>query len=553
MNLGRTTRVYATTLSSPSLRRVLGAFFVFSAMEYAVWLAVTLYAFERGGATAAGAVLIVQLLPAAVVAPFGSALGDRMSRGRALSLGYVAQAVADLSLGLAMLTAPSLVVYGAAVVASCAVTLTRPVHNAILPDLARTPDQLTASNSVSGSAEGLGMLIGPLLAGLVVAIWGTSAVPLAFGGLMGLAALLTARLSLSEGRPVLADQERGGNLVREAAEGLSELRRDRDAAVLTVLGGTQFLVLGMLDVFFALLAIEILEVGAARAGPLSAAVGLGGLLGAGATAALIGRSRLAAPVEAALALTGVALALVAFTPGYAAAMVLLAGVGAARAFFDVAARTLLQRSVRAEVLSRVFGLQEALTMLGTAAGAAIVPIVVALFGNRGAFLVAGSIAPVAAAASFGALRRLDGRAEIPDAARVAVLRSLPLFQPLAPGPLEQVARQLVPEVRAPGDVLIREGAPGDRFFILVEGRVAISTRRAGVVTEVGPGSPLGEIALLRNVPRTATVTALTDVHLLALERDAFLEAVTGLHRPSGVVDRSIDRRLGELGGPSTDR
>jgi MFS family permease len=552
MNLGRTARIYATTLTDPSLRRVLGAFFIFSAMEYAVWLAVTLFAFERGGATVAGAVLILQLLPAAVVAPFGAALGDRMSRGRALSLGYLMQATANLGLGSAMLMAPSNVAYATAVVASCAITFTRPVHNALLPDLARTPDQLTASNSISGSAEGLGMLIGPLLCGLLVGIRGTSAVPLAFGLLMGVATLLTSGRSLGRGRPVSSDPGGGGSLIREAAEGLSELRRDRDAGVLTVLGGTQFLVLGMLDIFFALLAIEILEVGAAKAGPLSAAVGFGGLIGAAATAALVGRARLAAPVEGALALTGIALALIAFVPGLAAALFLLACVGAARAFFDVSARTLLQRSVRAEVLSRVFGLQEALTMLGTAAGAAIVPIVVALFGNRGAFLVAGSIAPIAAAGTFGALRRLDRRAEIPDPARVALLTSLPLFQPLPPGPLEQVARRLVPEVRSPGDVLILEGAPGDRFYILVEGRVSISTRRAGVVTEAGPGSPLGEIALLRDVPRTATVTALTDLRLFALERDDFLEAVTGLHRPSGVVDRSIDRRLGELEGGSTD-
>jgi MFS family permease len=547
MSVLGTAQVYRTTLSSPSLRRAMAAFFVFNAMEYAVWLAITLYAFERGGSTTAGIVLIAQLVPAAAVAPFGSALGDRMRRDRALSLGYGAQAITNLTLGVAMFVGPPPVAYAVAVLASCAITLTRPVHNSLLPDLARSPDQLTAANSVSGSAEGLGMLIGPLMNATLVAIWGTAAVPLVFGGLLGLSALLTFRLRLEDHRRDPVDEEDPGSLLKEAGEGFAELRRDRDAGVLTVLGGAQFLMLGMLDIFFALLAIEILQVGASGAGPLSAAVGLGGLVGAAGTAVLVGRRRLAAPVEIALAMTGVALALVAWAPGFGAAMLLLAAVGAARSFFDVAARTLLQRSVRAEVLSRVFGLQEGLTMLGTAAGTAIVPVVVALFGERGAFLAAGAITPIAAAMTTASLRRLDRRALIPDAERLELLRALPLFQPLQPAQLEQVASRLIPVSLGSGHVLIREGAPGDRFYVLAEGRAEISTVRAGRVTEVSAGAPLGEIALLRDVPRTATVTAVTDLELFALERHDFLEAVTGLHQPSGDVDRSIDRRLEELG------
>jgi MFS family permease len=547
MNVARTAQVYRTTLANPSLRRVLAAFFIFNAMEYAVWLAVTLYAFERGGATTAGLVLIAQLLPAAALAPFGSALGDRMARDRALSMGYLVQAMANVALGLAMMSGPRMLAFGFAIVTSCCITLTRPVHNSILPDLAETPDELTAANSISGTAEGLGMLVGPLMNAALIAISGTAAVPLVFGVLMVGSAALTVHLRLRSTRTTGEEGEEAGTLLREAAEGVTELRRDRDAGVLTILGGAQFLMLGMLDIFFALLAIEILEVGASGAGPLSAAVGMGGLIGAAATAVLVGRARLAVPIEISLAMTGVALALVAWAPGFGAALVLLVAVGGARAFFDISARTLLQRSVRHEVLSRVFGLQEGLTMLGTAIGTAIVPVLIALFGDQGAFLAAGAITPLAALATFGALRRLDRRAQIPAAERLALLSALPLFQPLPQGQLEQVALRLIPMSVGAGHVLIREGAAGDRFYVLAAGWAAVSTERGGKITEVGPGAPVGEIALLRDVPRTATVTAVTDLDLFALERHDFLGAVTGLHQPSGEVDRSIERRLDELG------
>jgi hypothetical protein len=545
--LADTVQVYVAASRNPSLRRVVAAFLCFTAAEYGVWLAVTLYAYERGGASTAGLVLVAQLIPAALVAPFGSVLGDRVGRDRALTLGYAIQAAAYLACGLALWWAPAPVAYAAAVLASCTVTLTRPVHHAIVPELAETPEELTAANSLSGVAEGIGILLGPAVNSVLVAISGPVLVVTAFAAVSVLAAALTLHL---RAHAVAGDDADAGvepdRIVRAAVEGFHELRRDRGAAALTVLGGAQFVLLGMMDVLFVVLAIEVLRRGEESAGLLAAAMGIGGLAGAAATALLMGRRRLAAPIELGLGVTGGGIAAIAGVTAFGPVMVLLACSGAGRAFFDVAVRTLLQRSVKDEVLSRVFGLQEGISMLGLAIGAAAVPILVSLVGVEGALVVSGGFLPVAGVLALGTLRSLDRRAALPDPAAAALLRAIPLFRPLPQPAFELVASRLIPsEVPADAEV-IREGDPGDRFFAIVDGEAAV-TVAGREIARLGPGDYAGEIALLRDVPRTATVTALTDLRLLALEREDFLAAVTGSRPSAEAAAEVVERRLSQQG------
>ena len=97
-----------------------------------------------------------------------------------------------------------------------------------------------------------------------------------------------------------------------------------------------------------------------------------------------------------------------------------------------------------------------------------------------------------------------------------------------------------------GTRVIRQGDPGDRFYIVTRGRLAVEVD-GRVMATLSDGDQFGEIALLRNVPRTATVTAIEPTELLALGRDAFLAAVTG-SRPSSIrANELVDRRLDELG------
>ena len=150
--------------AAPSL-----AFLLFNTQEYAVWVAVAVYAFQQGGAGEAGAVLVLQLVPAALVAPVAAVLADRIPRSKALVLGYGLQTCATTLLGLSLVRAPAPVAYAAAVLAACCVTLTRPAHNAVLPRLADTPGELTAANAASSTMDGLGTLVGPLAGGAIMA------------------------------------------------------------------------------------------------------------------------------------------------------------------------------------------------------------------------------------------------------------------------------------------------------------------------------------------------------------------------------------------------
>jgi MFS family permease len=539
------TQVFRSAMRNRSLRRVLAGFFLFSAQEYAVWIAVIVYAFERGGTATAGAVLVAELVPSALVAPFTSIVGDRLRRDTALSLGYLIQACACGVLAVALWKAPPLAAYAAAVLASCSITFTRPAHYAILPELSDTPEELTAANAATGMMEGLGILVGPGLNAVLIGAIGPSGVVGIMAVFMVVATLLTFRLRLYREVDPQAPSPDPEPFINDALAGFRELRAEPGAALLLGVGGSQFFLIGLLDVFYALLAIEILDVGSSGAGALAAGFGLGGLVGATVAVALASRRRLSPALAGGLAASGIALATVGFAQTIVVAFLLIAAVGAARAFFDVAARTLLQRAVKDDVLARVFGLEEGLQMLGLALGSAAAPFFVSVFGPRGAFVAAGSLLLVVVAGSWSRLSKVDARSVVPGP-ELALLRSIPIFAPLPEYIAEKLSWHLIPvDVRA-GTVVIREGDTGDRFYVVAQGTLAVTVdgepRR-----ELGAGDSFGEIALLRDVPRTATVTALMDCRLLALERDVFLDAVTGSRRSERAANRGIDRHLGGNG------
>lgn len=542
-------RVFGAVLSSRPLRRVLAAFFLFTTAEYAIWIAVTVFAFDHGGATTAGIVMVAQLLPAALVAPLAATLGDRLRRDHALTLGYATQAVTDAALALALWGGPPLVAYAMAIVASCAVSLTRPVHYAILPQLAETPDELTASNGASSVVENLGVLVGPLLAAILIGRAGAEGV-VAMSAMCALAAgiftlrlrfpgeIETARLEPTSGHHD-APQRR---LIADALDGLRELHHEPGAWPLLLLGGAQFVVVGLLDVFYPVLAISVLGVGGSGAGVLAAVVGLGGLVGAGLTAFLVGRRRLTPATELGLFVCGLSMSAAGLgLVGFGGVAVLLLACGAGRAFFDVATRTLLQRSVPDDVLARVFGLQEALVMLGLAVGSATAPLLVVTFGPEGALIAGGAILPLVGLLAWSKLRQVDDRAAVPGP-ELDLLRRISIFAPLPQHALEQLSWHVVPVHEEAGHVVIRQGDPGDRFYLVVDGQLEVTVDGRSLA-EIGPGGYFGEIALLRDVPRTATVTARSPVRLLALERDQFLAAVTGSPSSSSALNREVDQRV----------
>jgi MFS family permease len=537
--VGDTGRNVAGVLKNRGLRRALLAFAVFRPTESAQWIAILVYAYRAGGTTEMGIAALALLVPTALLAPFVSQLGDRIHRERALALGYLAIGIAaGLTTASLALSFPAPVVYLFAALATISISMVRPTHLSILPELAETPAQLTAANAVTSTLEGFAIFIGPLLAGMLIALDGPK---LVFG--------VTAAMMLAVGLLVLAVHARARmtehhGAVGDALEGFRELGRRPGARLLLGFVAGQTVVIGALDVLTVVLAYGVLSMGPSGPGTLSAAVGVGGLVGAAATVTLIGRERLAPAFFLGVFAIGLPIALVAFTSGPGSALILLGVAGIGKSFFDVTSRTLLQRSVDDDVLARVFGVQEGLAMAALALGSVIAPIVVNRIGVDAAFLLAGLVLPALALITLERIRSVDRTAALADPADVALLRRTSLFGPMQPANLERVARHLVSVDVATGDTVIVEGDPGDRFYLIARGSLEVS--RAGMpLAKLGPGDFVGEIALLRDVPRTATVVAAEPSSLRALDRDHFLAAVTGSPAGAVALAEEVDRRIAE--------
>jgi MFS family permease len=529
-------RGVAVVAQNPALRRVELAFAGFNAAEWGVWIAMIIVAYGRGGATEAGLVALVQLVPAALFAPFASTLGDRFRPGRVLCGGYLAQAGGMGLTGAALLGGgPVWLAYGCAAVAATAVTVTRPTQAALVPSLARSPDELTAANVVSGWIESVSVLVSPLLAGLILTFGGPGWVFVA----MALVVLSSALLVAAVGGPPPAGRPAGahGSGVRRA---LRLLRGERELRILVVLLAAEFVAVGALDVLYAELAIGVLGKPESWAAYLNAAYGLGGTLGIVAAAALVGRTRLVPALLAGLGVWLVAFVVLGVVPELGVAILMLAAAGVAHVVFDSAGRTLLQRIAPNDLLSGVFGVLESLAMAGLAAGSLLAPALIALGGAELAFVGVGLLLPLVAFTAGRTLLGVDTRADVP-VTEIGLLRSLPLFAALPAPTLESLARSVRPLAVRAGDVVVQQGDAGDRFYVVADGALAVDVDGT-LVNELGRGDGFGEIALLRDVPRTATVRATSRVSLYALERDEFLAAVTGHAGSAAEAQRLADSR-----------
>ncbi len=546
--LRRIPQVLGVVLHNRELRAVELAFAGFNAAEWGTWLATIIYAYDRGGATTAGLVGFALLAPGVLVAPIGAVFGDRHRPGRVLACGYAVQTVALLATSAALfLDAAPMLVYVLAGVSTVSMTLARPAQSALLPTLARTQAELTATNAVSGWVESVSVLAAPALTGLLLAVSGTGAV----FGVFGLVTLVAALLVLPIPGPAPSGEREEGHAFVELVEGARVLKRERDPRFLVVLLGAQFIGIGALDVLYVVLAVGVLDVGESWAGYLNAAFGAGGALGIVVTAALVGRPRLLGPLGAGLALWFVALTVLAIDQTLGLAVICLALAGVGRAVVDVAGRTLLQRAAPGNLLASIFGLLEGLSMAGLALGSVLVPVLIALGGPAAALVGVAVILPVAALTAGRRLVSIDRRATVPIV-EIGLLRTMPAFAPLAPHMIEQVARGLAPVEAAAGEVVIRQGDDGDRWYAVADGELSVT--RSGVeLATLRRGDGFGEIALLEDVPRTATVTAVTDSRLFALEKGAFLDAVSGHPRTAESMRANVAKLLAEQrrgeGGP----
>lgn len=533
-------RVLRVVWRNRELRRLSLAYLGFNVSEWATWLAMLVYAYGHGGVTTAGILATVMLLPAAVCAPLVASLSERIGAGGALLAGYAAQASSSALVAVVMLThARPAVVYVALVAPSIAYTATRPTQSALTPGLARRPEDLAASNVVLGWVESIGTLLAPLLVGVLLSFWPPGALFCA-GAAAGVGGALLVLPLRRAGASASGDDEGPDEL----GGAFAAVRSEPNARLLVLLLGAQATALGALDVLYVELARGVLHRGGNWAGYLNAATGVGAVLAVVVTARLATRKRLATPLLAALAGWSLALFALATLPGALGSLALLATAGGAQATFTVTARTLLQRVSRTDLLARVFGLLEGLEMLGLAVGSLLTPVLVAVGGASAAFAGVGLVLPAVALLSGRRLVAIDRHATAP-AVQAALLRSLPMFALLPPVQLETLAAALEPLQVGAGVDVVAQGAQGDRFYVIADGEVDVIADDIHVAT-LRRGQGFGEIALLYDVPRTATVRSRTACELYGLDRETFLVALTGRARPEAALRELADKRLAEL-------
>ncbi len=534
--------VFRTTIRNGSLLRLELAFAAFNGAEWAVWVCLLVYAYSVDGATGSGLMALVQLIPCIFLAPYIGALADRRRPGRVLLAGYIVQALAMGGVAAAIaLDVPAWVVFALAIPVNLGITAPRPAQSALLPSIVRRPVELTAANVVSSWAENGSVLVAPAVAGVLLGIGGPE-LAIAFLALLSVtAAVLVLRIP---GPPPIAHAGGAVSLTRQVAAGIRAVRRESSVRTLVGLLGSQYILVGALDVLYVVLSMSVLNMGEAGAGYLNSAFGAGGLIGAALTAGLVARRRLAPALGAGMLTAALALGALGLHPTMVAAFAMLALAGMGRAVLDVTGRILLQRSAPPDVLADVFSLLESLMNIGLAFGAIIVPVLVGLSGAPAALIGTGVVFLLIMAATWRRLRAVDAAADVPHV-EIRLLQSIPVFAMLPAPQLEGLARALKPAEYASGETVMCEGEDGDFYCAIAEGEVEV--RHAGqAVAHLARGEGFGEIALIEDVPRTATVIATKDTEVYCLEKGPFILALTGHPSARSTVSDVVSSRRDEL-------
>jgi MFS family permease len=535
---GQLLAALAASVRNTDIRRAELAWGTAITAEWAHFVAFSVFAYEEGGAAAVGIAGLVRLLPAALVAPFAASLGDRFRRERFL---LAMTLVGSFALGASAVAAfadAELLVFVFAAFFGLACTLIRPTLQALLPSLARTPEELIASNGATSTIESLGTLLGPLLAGVLVSVADVGLVFAIGAGALLLGAVFLSKVRVEGGIDLAAATSAEGGVRRVLAAGFRAVARARRPRLVIGLIVAQAFVRGCLNVLIVVAAFQVFDAGGEAVGYMTAALGVGGLIGAVGAMTLGGR-RLAVTFGLSLVFWGVPIMLIAPWPNIAPAILLLAVVGAANSVEDVAVFTLLQRIVPDEVLTRVLGVLWALAMGGVALGSIAAPALVEGIGPRSAFVVVGLILPLLTLLTYGRLVEID-RA-VPPAPELELIEQVPMFAPLSIAAKERVAANLVPLSVHAGELVIRAGDTGDRFYIVSDGELDVFAEELHMTAR--QADYFGEISLLRDVPRTASVKAIVDSELYALQREDFLAAVTGVAAAHAAGHAVAEERL----------
>jgi MFS family permease len=539
--------VLRAVIAERRLRSLISAFGLFSLTEYATWLAITVWAFQRGGITEAGIAGFVQLVPAALIAPMAAYAGDRYRRDRVLACGLASVGLFAVLTGAAMAAgAPGWLVYLAGAATASAMTIARPAMGSILPGVTDTPEAMTAANVAVEVVEAVAIFAGPAGAGLLLTWTSPAVVFVTFGAASAIGAGVILSTPFDPNRVRPTGSVDAGRVHTEMQAGFATLRNDPPTAAALALVMMGFAVAGAVDVLFVAVAFELLDSGEGMAGTLAAVAGVGGVIGAAASMTLVGRRNLRAPMTLAALAGGLPILGLIDVPSAVLASVCLLVAGGGWSMLNVAGRTLIQRSTADDVLARVLGVLEGAAALGLAMGSLAIGLVAQWQGLTWAIAGTGVVLPLAALAAWRLLGEADRRAIAVDPALIDLVRNCDFLAPLGPPAISQLALNLRPVRVEPGEILIRRGEPGDRFYLIADGQLEV-TRDGEVLAVRGPGEHVGEVALVLDIPRTATVTAVEPTLLYRLGRDVFIAALTGHPAARSGAESVAHERSGEAG------
>jgi MFS family permease len=510
--------------------------------EFLFLTAMTVYAYQQNGPAGVGVIGFLRVLPTTFALPLLGALGDHMSRRRLLVIMSLLRAVTAAGAAAAAAGGMPLVTYALVTLSTICHSAYRPVLAALLPTLCTTPAELASANAVRSILDGVASLVGPLAAAGILATSSPAVAFLTVAALSAVAAVLVATLRYESLPPAATTGPRPRiRIVGGLVEGLRELRAGNRASVVIVLGAFQCLVRGALLVLAVVIAVRLTGMGQAGVGVLWAAFGVGGLVAAMATVGAAGSNRLGTLFGIGIGGWGVPIVLAGLILHSWMAVAAFAVMGAANALVDVAGFTLLQRLAPDPMLARILTVTEAVFALAVAIGSLVTAPLLSAIGDSATIVAMGCVLPIAVVLYVGRLRAIDADIQV-RGDRIDLLRQVSTLRLLPIAAIEGLALHLqYTRVEAGCDVF-RAGDPGDGFYVIKSGEVAIS-KQGRDVSRLGPGDSFGEIALLRSIPRTATVRAITDAEFAIVSGPRFVAAVTGFSATSAAAEQNMSNYL----------
>jgi hypothetical protein len=528
---------YRGLLANGPLTRLLGGEFVSAIGDwlYIVALLVVIYR-ESGSPLVLGVFGAARVVPYIVLSIPAGIAADRYDRRLILLITDLARGAAMLAMAIVVATGgPVWMLVVLSIVAACFSTFFYPAIGGYIPNLALDERQLGPANSAWASLDNLGFVVGPVLGGILVASGGVTFAfvinAITFVVIAAVLWRLPPSSNVRPAKPSTAEAEAPATtLVAATSDPPPPTRASiRPLAGIALMRFVDGAIYGGVGVLTVVLAVDVLNAGDAATGYLNAAIGIGGVTGAIVSALLVLRRSLGAPLLAGSVVVAVGSLVLGLAGALLAAMAAIVLISAGHLILDVIDTTLLQRVTTDAVRGRAVGAMVMVETVAEAVGSLLLPVLFTTIGGLAVLGIGGLLMLGASALALILIGGAVNRPASPFEGVVGRVAQLPLFASASPAGLELALRRLTPQPVQPGDAIVRQGEPADRFYIVASGTFVV--RQAGSdgqdleLRRLGPDDVFGELGLLRGAPRSATVVAETEGLLLWLDGPAFLELV----------------------------